>query len=205
MKSPITGIYAIADFSVAGDRLLEKTEAILEAGISILQLRAKSLTVGRKARLAAELLRLCGAYRTPLIINDDVDLAAEIGAQGVHLGKSDPTIQYARNKLGEAAIIGVSCYREPERAANTRGADYVAFGRFFPSTTKPQAVQADPVILRRARQWTTLPVVAIGGITTHNAASLIEAGADALAVAAGLYLTNDARQTVMDFQKLFAR
>lgn len=205
VKAKIQGLYAIADYSVAGGQLLDKTRQILEAGINLLQFRAKSLGDRSKKALAQELLHLCNQHDVALIINDDVDLAAAISAQGVHLGRHDPTIAYARNRLGEQAIIGVSCYADPNKVLRAKEADYVAFGRFFPSGTKPHARQADLSILGEARKLTDLPLVAIGGITVQNAGVLLESGADALAVAGGLYIGDNPGSRVEEFQCCFAK
>jgi thiamine-phosphate pyrophosphorylase len=141
----------------------------------------------------------------PLIINDDVELAVHCGAAGVHLGRDDADLATARARLGTGAIIGVSCYADLERAreAAAAGADYLAFGRFFPSQTKPEAVPADPALLAAARRELDLPLCAIGGITPANAAPLLEAGADLLAVIQGLFGQPDVRAAAARFQALF--
>jgi thiamine-phosphate pyrophosphorylase len=142
----------------------------------------------------------------PLIVNDDVELAAGIGAAGVHLGEDDADIAAARSRLGNGAIIGVSCYDSLERARDlaAAGADYLAFGAFFPSPTKPQARRATPDLLRAARAFGK-PLVAIGGITPDNAADLIAAGADFVAVVSGVFgqpdVTDAARRYASLFQK----
>jgi thiamine-phosphate pyrophosphorylase len=135
----------------------------------------------------------------PLIINDDAQLAKAVGADGVHLGKDDGDIANARAVLGEAAIIGVSCYNSLDRAvtAQAQGASYVAFGRFFSSNTKPLAAPAQLDTLQQAKAVIKLPIVAIGGILPSNGLALIDAGADLLAVVGGLFdnaLENAARQ-----------
>jgi thiamine-phosphate pyrophosphorylase len=141
---------------------------------------------------ARELLELCHAHNVPLIINDNVELAKTIGADGVHLGKDDGSISEARQRLGESAIIGVSCYNSLERAikAEKQGANYVAFGRFFASNSKPLAAPAEIGTLTAAKKVLTLPIVAIGGILPANGASLLNAGADLLAVIGGLAMEN---------------
>jgi thiamine-phosphate pyrophosphorylase len=139
------------------------------------------------------------------IINDDVTLAKETQADGVHLGREDAAIAQARKQLGSRAIIGVSCYNELARAeqAAAQGADYVAFGRFFPSRTKPQAVPASLDLLREAKKKLHIPVVAIGGITPENGASLIAAGANALAVIEGVFGQADVRAAAERYASLF--
>jgi thiamine-phosphate pyrophosphorylase len=139
------------------------------------------------------------------IVNDDLDLAAAVGADGVHLGRDDAHPRRARHRLGRRALIGISCYNQLERAreAQALGADYAAFGRFFPSHTKPSAVQADPELLRRARREIDLPLVAIGGITPENAGFLLDAGADMLAVVDGVFGADDVRAAARSFTELF--
>jgi len=124
-----------------------------------------------------------------MIINDDIDLAVSVGAQGVHLGKDDKALVDARTKLGMTAIIGISCYNDFSQAldAQNRGANYVAFGRFFTSSSKPEAVQASVRLLEEATLKLTIPIVAIGGITPENGKALTEAGADMLAVIQGIF------------------
>jgi thiamine-phosphate pyrophosphorylase len=141
-----------------------------------------------------------------LIVNDDLELAQQIGADGVHLGRDDAGAEEARARLGPRAIIGVSCYDRLDRAFEARelGADYAAFGRFYPSATKPLAVQATPELLRRARARLTLPLVAIGGITAENGRSLISAGADMLAVVDSVFGQPDVRRAAAAISRLFS-
>lgn len=200
------GIYAITDRELMAERgLLQLAEQALAAGISLLQYRDKSRDVSRRRVEAEALLQLCRRYRVPLLINDDLELAAAIGADGVHLGKDDPQLEAARARLGPAAIIGVSCYNSLElaRKAAQSGADYIAFGRFFPSSSKPLAVQADPQQLRQARTELRLPLVAIGGITPQNGAALVAAGADLLAVIHGIFGQPDIAAAVAAYHPLF--
>ena len=150
-------------------------------------------------------MSLCHDHGIPLIINDDVELAVAVGAHGVHLGKADSTVRSARKQLGAEAIIGVSCYNELERAveAASEGADYVAFGRFFPSQSKPDTVTADPELLRQARQRLGIPVVAIGGITPENGQPLITAGAQLLAAIHGVFGQADVQAAARRYAELF--
>lgn len=203
---PICGLYAIADTGVAGDaHLLARTEAVLMGGARIVQYRDKSSDRAKREQQASALLALCREYGALLLINDDVELAATVGAGGVHLGRNDDGLAQARARLGPAAIIGVSCYNEMDRAraAQTAGADYVAFGRFYASGTKPGASGCPIDVLKQAQAELTLPIVAIGGITPDNGAALIAAGADALAVIGGLYAAPDAQQAARDYTRLF--
>ena len=154
---------------------------------------------------AIQLRELCRQFSVPLIINDDITLAIEVDADGVHLGKSDSSIADAREQLGNKAIIGCSCYNDMDRAINavSAGADYIAFGAFFPSPTKPDADHATPDIILRAKQQFDLPIVAIGGITPENGQTLIDAGADMLAVISGLYSSEDSLDITTKYVNLF--
>lgn len=149
---------------------------------------------------------LCRARRVPLIINDDIELAVAVDADGVHLGRDDGDLSAARDRLGPGRLIGISCYNDLElaRAAAAQGADYVAFGSFFVSATKPAAAPADIALLRRARRTLAVPIVAIGGITPENGRALIAAGADMLAVIRGVFATTDVRRAAQSFSELFA-
>lgn len=188
MKFPRRGLYAITqpeNKSIA--QVLQAVEAALKGGAVVVQYRDKNPIDA--IALAGELLKLCHAYQVPLLINDSVELALAMGADGVHLGKDDGNIEHARSKLGPDAIIGVSCYNDVQKAcaAASAGADYVAFGRFFPSGSKPLAAPADIATLSMAKQRLQVPIVAIGGILPNNAGQLITAGADLLAVIGGVF------------------
>jgi thiamine-phosphate pyrophosphorylase len=205
-ESRLRGLYAITDPGLCPDRLLvEQVEQALRGGCRLVQYRDKRSTREPRRSLAAALARLCRRYQALLIINDDIELAGEVGANGVHLGREDADPLHARVLLGEEAIIGVSCYNRLElaQAATLAGADYVAFGRFFSSRTKPDAVQAHPDLLRRGRASLSLPLVAIGGITPENGGPLIEAGADMLAVVQGVFGQPDIRAACRAFSELF--
>ena len=199
------GIYAITDCDkLADNELIEKTETLLSIGISLLQYRNKTNNQHEKKELAIALQALCHDYQTPFIVNDDLQLAQEINADGIHLGKDDIDIKTARQALGEK-IIGISCYNDLDRAiaAEQNTADYIAFGSFFSSTTKPAAIRADIELLKQAKLQLTIPIVAIGGITPENGKQLVNAGADYLAVISGLYSTADITKTTMNYKKLF--
>lgn len=170
----------------------------------MLQYRDKTRNDARRLREARALADLCAQYDVPLIINDDVQLARASGASGVHLGEDDPTIAEASAALGNAAIIGVSCYDSLDRArsAAAAGANYVAFGAFFPTGTKTGTRHATPELLRGAGEF-GLPRVAIGGITVDNGGSLIGAGADFLAVISAVFGANDVRAAARRFATLF--
>jgi thiamine-phosphate pyrophosphorylase len=206
-REALHGLYAITDPLLCPDpALVSQVDQALAGGCRIIQFRDKRPDRTLRETLARRLLEICHAYGARLLINDDLALAEAIGADGVHLGRDDPDPAAARKLLGEAAIIGVSCYNRLElaREAVSRGVDYVAFGRFFPSPTKPQAVQADLALLRQARAAIELPLVAIGGITPENGAPLIAAGADMLAVIHGVFGQPDVRQAAHRLNALFA-
>lgn len=206
MKPLIAGLYAIADSSyLNAESFLPAVRAALAGGARVIQYRDKTSDAASREPIAGALNALCRAAGVPFLINDDVALAVAIGAAGVHLGRDDPEIDAARAALGPRVVIGVSCYDDLERArhAAAAGADYVAFGRFFPSRTKPQAVPASPALLRAARAELKVPIVAIGGITPENGGSLIAAGADALAVIEGVFGQPDIRAAAERYARLF--
>lgn len=169
--------------------LLEKVEQCVQCGAALIQYRDKSSDQSSRRDQARALLNVCRPYRVLFIVNDDVNLASEIEADGVHIGRRDSSLTEARAQLGPEAIIGVSCYNQLElaQAAERGGADYVAFGRFFKSQTKPDNKAADVELLHQAKRILSIPVVAIGGIRPDNAAGLIAAGADMIAVVDGLF------------------
>jgi len=205
-KPRVTGLYAIADSGyLTTEQFVPAERAALDGGARVIQYRDKTSTAQQRESLAGVLNTLCRERAVPFLINDDVALAALVGAAGVHLGRDDPDIGAARAVLGPAALIGVSCYNElaRARAAQAAAADYVAFGRFFPSHTKPQAVPATPDLLRAARAALKIPIVAIGGITPENGASLIAAGADALAVIEGVFNQHDIGAAAERYARLF--
>jgi thiamine-phosphate pyrophosphorylase len=187
MTRPLRGLYAVTDGRGGAD-LLDLVGALLRGGAALVQYRAKQVPAARRQAEAAALLALCRAHRVPLVVNDDLDLAVASGADGVHLGRDDAPLAVARQRLGPDAIIGVSCYAEFDRAraAAAGGADYVAFGSLFPSSTKPAAPRAPLALLGRARRELGLPVCAIGGITLANAGLALAAGSDLLAVISDL-------------------
>lgn len=205
-KQCIRGLYAVADTGYLDDaRLLPAVEQVLRAGVRAVQYRDKSNDAVTRARQARALRELCGAHRACFLVNDDAQLAHVVGADGAHLGSGDIDLAAARSILGGAALIGVSCYNDLARAerAAANGADYVAFGSFFASRTKPDAVRADLDLLRAAKSRLTVPVVAIGGITPENGAALLAAGADALAVISGLFAEPDVAVAARRYTALF--
>lgn len=202
----IHGLYAITDSQlIPQEHLVSRVAEVIQGGAKVIQYRNKSDDAGLKAWEAMDLVTLCRTLNIPLIINDDVELALQVGADGVHLGNDDCDIEQARQQLGDNKLIGVSCYNNFDNATDAvkRGADYIAFGRFFSSSTKPDAVQADLSLLQRAKQELSVPVVAIGGITPENGTSLIEAGADALAVIHGVFGQTDITAAAARYAALF--
>ena len=196
------GLYAISD----GPRpdLLAAVKAALRGGAALLQYRDKTNDSARRAFEARALRELCARFEVPFIVNDDVELALAVGADGVHLGEDDADVASTRARLGAAAIIGTSCYDSLARARQlaAAGADYLAFGAFFPSPTKPNARRATPDLLREANPL-GLPLVAIGGITPDNAPPLVAAGADFLAVISGVFGAADIAAVAEKYKKLF--
>ena len=202
------GLYLITPDEADADRLLMRTLPLLPFA-ACLQLRNKIVDAATLRVMGQRLRAACEDAGVPLIINDDPALAAAIGAAGVHLGEHDGSLAEARALLGDDAIIGVSCYDALQRArdAAAAGADYVAFGAFFPSATKPGARRASPDLLR-GRARLRIPRVAIGGITPDNAASLVGAGADLLAVISSVYDAADpvaAARTYSSFYETASR
>lgn len=201
----IHGLYAITPDEPDTAALLQQVEQALRGGARILQYRNKLADAPLRQQQASALRDLTRRYGATFIVNDDVGLAAHVAADGVHLGANDGAIAAAREVLGESRLIGASCYnRAPlARDAVRQGADYVAFGAFFPSGVKPHAVRAEAPLLRQARQELKLPLVAIGGITLANGGQLVTAGADALAVISALWQAPDIEQAARHFSNLF--
>lgn len=202
-QNKLRGLYAITPDEPDTAVLIAKVEAALKGGANLVQYRNKVVDHGTAKAQATALANLCRQYQVPLIINDYPELALAAGAQGVHLGEADASIAKARALLGEDAIIGVSCYNRIAlaEAAQRIGADYAAFGACFPSATKPEAVKAELALFTQARQL-GLPLVAIGGITLHNAAQPIAAGASAVAVIGALWNSENIEQTARQFTHL---
>jgi thiamine-phosphate pyrophosphorylase len=205
MRGAIAGLYAITPDTADTAALLQITRQALEGGAKLIQYRNKTADAALRIQQAALLADLCREVAASFIINDNPDLAAEVDADGVHLGKQDVSIAEARRRLGEGKIIGVSCYNQLGQAldAERQGADYIAFGAFFVSGTKPKAVTASLDLLQRARRKLHIPVVAIGGINSTNAAELILHGATALAVVNGVFAASNIRYAAEQISRLF--
>jgi thiamine-phosphate pyrophosphorylase len=196
----IRGLYAVTPEQLDVGAVCARTAAALLGGARLVQYRAKG--AARRALLA-----LTRAAGVPLIVNDDLELALELGADGVHLGRDDPELAAARERLASWQILGASCYDEMSRAraAVAAGADYVAFGSFFDSSVKPDAVRAPLELIGSARRELGVPVVAIGGIDTGNVDVLLRAGVDAVAVITAVFGAADVQSAAHDFAQKFLR
>ena len=204
---PRRGLYAItADADTGPARLAGRVGAAIAGGAIMIQFRAKGRTDGERHAAASSLLGVCRERGVPLIVNDDPVLAAEIGADGVHIGRDDGGVQAARRVVGDRCIVGVSCYDRLELAvaAAGDGATYVAFGSFFASPTKPHAVAAPIGLLSDARAKLDVPIAAIGGITALNGAALVAAGASFLAAIGGVFAEGDAEHAARGYAALFS-
>ncbi len=203
----ITGLYALTPDSTDTEDLLHRVRQALAGGVQVLQYRNKIADSALKKKQAQALRDLCSEYDVTFIVNDDAHLAKQVNADGVHLGAADGDIKSARDILGSNKLIGVSCYNQLQlaRDAVTAGADYVAFGAFFISTVKPNAVVAPLNLLREARAEFNVPIVAIGGITAENGAALLQAGANALAVISAVFEAADIKLAVKNLNKLFRK
>jgi thiamine-phosphate pyrophosphorylase len=197
-----TLLYLISPLDVGGD-FPARLRRALEAGpVAAFQFRVKGVDEHEAARLASPLLDICRQHDVAFIVNDSISLAKRIGADGVHLGQGDGTVQEARERLGREAQIGVTCHdsRHLAMEAGEAGADYVAFGAFFPSDTKDTEHRAEPELLSWWQSLFELPCVAIGGITPDNCGPLVEAGADFIAVSGAVW-NGDEAEAVRAFAK----
>jgi thiamine-phosphate pyrophosphorylase len=200
----IGGLYAITPDEPDTAELLRKVRLALLGGARVVQYRNKIADGALRLKQAVALRELTRKFAVPLIINDDAALAQQVDAEGVHLGGADGSVADARAVLGSGKLIGVSCYNRLALAheAVRQGADYVAFGSFFSSTVKPDAVAATPDLLRQARRELAVPLVAIGGIDAQNGAQLLEAGANALAVISAVFAAPDIEHAARQFSTL---
>lgn len=201
----LKGLYAVADAENIGtDYLVHAVQQVLNAGVKIIQYRDKKNDATRRFICSQKLQAITKKHSCILIINDDVQLAKEIDADGVHLGNLDCDIIEARSILGANKIIGASCYNVFENALKVEqsSADYVAFGSFFPSPTKPNAPQAKLDLIARAKKELSIPVCAIGGIRKNNISQLLDAGVDMVAMISALFNTPDPNQTATEYLAL---
>ena len=199
----LRGLYAITPDEPDTEALAGKAEQALAAGVAALQYRNKVLSREKRLEQARRLAALAQGYGVPFIVNDDVEIALAVGANGAHVGREDAAVAAARGRL-PGRILGASCYDSLAlaRAAVAAGADYVAFGAVFPSPTKPGAVRA-PLELFGEAAPLGVPLAAIGGITAENAPRLIEGGAQLLAVISDLFDAADIGARARQYARLF--
>ena len=206
MTHRLRGLYVITEDRRSGPEALRSAvQAALHGGARIVQYRDKGSDPTRRLAEARTLADLCRAQGAVFLVNDDIDLAVAARADGVHLGRHDRDVATARSRLPANGLIGVSCYDRFDMAlqAAAQGADYVAFGSFFPSPTKPDAVRAGPGLLERARHELSLPTVAIGGISPENGAALVRTGADMLAIISGVFAAPDITAAARAYSNCF--
>jgi len=208
MKRMLKGLYVITDKNlIPRDRFAAIVEKAIRGGTSVVQLREKDTPEDEVVELGKALLGLTRKYGVPLIINDSIELAREIGADGVHLGEDDPMVAHARDVLGKDKIIGVSCYGKIERGINAEreGADYVAFGTPFFTPTKPERSPTSFDVLREAvSKIRRIPIFAIGGITPGNAESVLETGIDGIAVITAVFAAEDPEKAARELSSIAA-
>ena len=205
-KDRLKGLYAITDENLIPEQHFNQTvESALQGGAKIIQYRDKSDDQQKRLAQATALRLLCNRYKALCIINDDIELAKSIDADGIHLGKDDSSITQARRVLGDEAIIGVSCYNDINIAikAEKNSADYVAFGAVFSSTTKPDATVADLGIISLAHLQLSVPICTIGGITEYNIKQVVQKGADMAAVISDLFSTDDVTKKAKTLSQFF--
>ncbi|MDH5480367.1 MAG: thiamine phosphate synthase [Nitrosomonas sp.] len=201
----IDGLYAITPDLLDTKKLISVTKQALAGGTKLIQYRNKIADKFMFREQAKELQQLCRDFDVPLIINDHLDIAIELDADGLHVGQTDVSVSMARHQLGHDKIIGASCYNQRELAikAQKDSADYVAFGAFFASVTKPNTTNATIDLLCEAKAHISVPIVCIGGINLTNAIELVERGCDAIAVSDALFHAHNIRSTAKQFLGLF--
>lgn len=204
MKRKLAGLYAITPDEPSTDILVRKLDQALRGGATAVQYRNKTAGPELRFEQARALAVLCREADVPFIINDDLALALALDADGVHLGANDGDLTDARLRLGQGKLLGASCYNRMELAdaAVHAGADYLAFGSVFSSSTKPGAVRAPLALFAEARRRFPLPLVAIGGITLQNAPQVFSAGADAVAVISAVFDAGDIAASAAAFTRL---
>ena len=205
-KDQLTGLYAITDEALIPESFFNKIiESALKGGVKIIQYRDKSSNTQKRFHQASTLCLLCKQYDAISIINDDIELAKTVGADGVHIGRDDNSVETARQTLGSNAIIGVSCYGDLALAkqAEKNGADYVAFGAMFTSPTKPTATVTGMDIIAQAKSQLSIPICTIGGITEKNIHQVVEHGSDMTAVISCLFSKSDITHTAKSLSQYF--
>jgi thiamine-phosphate pyrophosphorylase len=203
----LNGLYLVTPDCDDTALLCQQVKQAVQGGVSMVQYRHKTASEALRLEQASALLSICREADVPLLINDHIDLARTLDADGVHVGQHDEAVAQARALLGAGKIIGASCYNRFELAeqAQAAGADYIAFGACYPSPTKPEAPRANAALFTQAKQSLSLPVVGIGGITLDNAPPLIAAGADALAVITDIFQAGDISARCRQYLPLFAK
>jgi thiamine-phosphate pyrophosphorylase len=203
----LNGLYLVTPDCDDTALLCQQVKQAVQGGVAMVQYRHKTASAALRLEQAAALLTICRQAAVPLLINDHIDLAQTLDADGVHVGQHDAAITQARELLGPGKIIGASCYNRFELAeqAQAAGADYIAFGACYPSPTKPDAPRANAALFTQAKQALSVPVVGIGGITLDNAPPLIAAGADALAVITDIFQASDISARCRQYLPLFAK
>jgi len=199
----LRGLYAITPDGLSRDQLIARVDSALNGGARLLQYRSKDGDAPQRAEVARALGALCRKYGAAFIVNDDLELALAVGADGVHLGREDGDLAAARARL-QGKLLGASCYDRIDlaRAATAAGADYVAFGSVYPSPTKPNAVPAPLTLFAQARPL-GVPLCAIGGITVQHVPALIRAGADMVAVISDVFDARDITARARAYARLF--
>ena len=208
MEKRIHGLYAITDQNlIAPKKFSAKVRQVLEGGAQVIQYRDKSQHHQLRFEQASTLVQLCDEFDAVSIINDDIELAKTVNADGVHIGSEDDDLHFSRAQLGDEKIIGVSCYASLDLAkqAVLNSADYVAFGSIFPSPTKPQAPVAGLEVLQQAKQQLPVPIVAIGGITQDNLSTVIATGVDSVAIVSGIFSNDIAANDISSAARHFAK
>lgn len=200
------GLYLVTPDWDDTQKMLDVTEAGLRGGASIVQYRHKTASPELRREQAAQLQALCRRYGRPFIINDFVELALALDADGIHVGGTDAAVAQVRAAVGPAKIVGSSCYGSLQlaRDAHASGASYVAFGGFYPSRVKKYEVSTPPEIVAQAKKEIPLPNVVIGGMTQENSAPLVQQGTDMVAVISSIYMADDPESAARGFARLFA-
>lgn len=201
----LRGLYVITDPELCKENIVSMVEQAILGGAQIVQYRNKMASPQQKQQEASLLKEICHRHQRLFIINDDVELAKNVDADGVHIGQADTALKQARESLGHEKIIGVTCNNQLDWAvmAQLQGADYIALGRFYDSHTKPGAPKAPIELLIQAKQQLDVPVVAIGGITAENAHELVNTGVDMLAVIHAIFSQDDISHASQQIQQYF--
>lgn len=201
------GLYIVTPDWDDTQKLVEVTELALRGGAQIVQYRHKTAAPSLRREQATQLLALCRRYDKPFIINDHVELAMELGADGIHVGGTDAAVAEVRKSVGPDMILGASCYGSLElaQASHAAGASYVAYGGFYPSRVKKYPVTTPVDIIAQSKALIPLPVVVIGGMTPENSAPLVQAGSDMVAAISSIYMQEQPESAAREFAGLFGR